>query len=210
MTKAIWPTLIELLAKENVYPLMCQYTGNNIFCHRTKFLKTPADWKGQKMRMAGRWQSKLAEIWGASPLFTVPGEIYLSVQKGIIDGFLLIYDIAYGLKLYEVAPYITDTVMSNTIEPVTMNLERWKELSEEDREIFKTAVKEVEPWNHKETLRIVEEIKKDILSKGGKIYELNKEEKTLYMKDIKTLKPEVEKVSGEIGKKFLKILENYE
>src|SRR4030043_2448924 len=28
MTKAVWPTLIELLAHENVYPLMCQYTGN--------------------------------------------------------------------------------------------------------------------------------------------------------------------------------------
>ena len=210
MTKAIWPTLIELFAKENVYPIMCQYTGNNIFCHRTKFLKTPVDWKGQKMRMAGRWQSKLAEMWGASPLFTVPGEIYLSVQKGIIDGFLLIYDIAYGLKLYEVAPYITDTVLSNTIEPVTMNLEKWKELSEEDREIFKAVVKEVEPWNHKETLRIVEEIKKDIIVKGGKIYELNKDEKTLYMKDVKTLKPEVEKVSGEIGKKFIKILEDFD
>ena len=210
MKKAVWPTLIELFANENVYPLMCQYTGNNIFCHRTKFLKTPADWKGQKMRMAGRWQSKLAEMWGASPLFTVPGEIYLSVQKGIIDGFLLIYDIAYGLKLYEVAPYITDTVLSNTIEPVTMNLEKWKELSEEDREIFKAAVKEVEPWNYRETLRIVEDIKKDIIVKGGKIYELNKDEKISYLKDVKTLEPEVEKVSGEIGKKFIKILENFD
>ena len=210
MTKAVWPTLIELFANENVYPLMCQYTGNNIFCHRTKFLKTPADWKRQKMRMAGRWQSKLAEMWGASPLFTVPGEIYLSVQKGIIDGFLLIYDIAYGLKLYEVAPYITDTVLSNTIEPVTMNLEKWKELSEEDREIFKAAVKEVEPWNYRETLRIVADIKKDIIVKGGKIYELNKDEKISYLKDVKTLEPEVEKVSGEIGKKFIKILENFD
>ncbi len=209
MTKAIWPTLTELFARENIYPIMLQYTGNNIFCHRTKFLKTPADWKGLKMRMAGRWQSTLAEMWGASPLFMPPGDLYLVLQRGTVDGFLLIFDIVYGLKLYEVAPYITDTALSNTIEPVTMNLDKWKALSKEDQAIFKSVAKEVEFWNHGETLKVVEDIKKDIMAKGGKIYELNKEEKSLYMKDVKKLEPEVAKVSKETGRKFIEILEKY-
>ena len=209
MAKAIRPTLIELFAKKNIYPIMLQFTGNNIFCHKTKFMKTPAEWKGQKMRASGRFSATMTKMWGASPVFMPPADLYLSLQRGVIDGFLLIYDIVYGLKLYEVAPYITDTALSNTIEPVTMNLEKWKTLSKEDQEIFKAVVKEVEPWNFKETLSVVEKMKKDIIAKGGKIYELNEGEKKLYMKGVQTLEPEVEKFSKETGKKFIKILENF-
>jgi TRAP-type transport system periplasmic protein len=209
MAKAIWPTLTGLLADKNIHPIMLQYTGNNIFCHRTMFLKTPADWKGQKMRTGGRWQSRLAEMWGASPLFMPPGDLYLALQRGTIDGFLLIFDIVYGLKLYEVAPYITDTGLSNTIEIVTMNLDQWKALSKQDQAIFDTAAKEVEFWNYEETLKVLEEIKKNIVAKGGKIYELNKEEKSLYMKDVNALEPEVAKVSKETGRKFIEILKKF-
>ena len=209
MVNAVRPTLIELFAEKNIYPIMCQYTGNNIFCHKSKFLKTPADWKGQKMRAAGRFSSTMTKMWGASPVFMPPADLYLSLQRGVIDGFLLIYDIVYGLKLYEVAPYITDTALSNTIELVTMNLNKWNTLSNEDQEIFKAVVKEVEPWNFNETLRVVEELKKDIIAKGGKIYELNEEEKSLYMKDVQTLEPEIETVSKETGMKFMKILESF-
>jgi len=209
MVKAIRPTLIEAFAKKNIYPVMLQFTGNNIFCHKAKFMKTPADWKGQKMRASGLFSSKMTKMWGASPVFMPPADLYLSLQRGVIDGFLLIYDIVYGLKLFEVAPYITDTALSNTIEPVTMNLEKWQSLSKEDQDIFKAVVKEVEPWNFKETLIVVEKIKKDIIAKGGKIYELDEEEKKLYLRDVKTLEPEIAEFSKETGQKFMKILEDY-
>ena len=209
MVNAVRPLLIEYFSAKNIYPIMTQYTGNNIFCHKSKFLKTPADWKGQKMRASGRFSSIMTQMWGASPVFMPPGDLYLSLQRGVIDGFLLIYDIAYGLKLYEVAPYITDTALSNTLELVTMNLEKWNALSKEDQEIFKAVVGEVEPWNFTETLKVTEGIKKDIVAKGGMIYELNDEEKSLYMKDVKTLEPQIEEVSKETGRKFMDILENY-
>ena len=67
----------------------------------------------------------------------------------------------------------------------------------------------MEPWNFTETLKVTEEIKKDIVAKGGKIYELNDEEKIMYMKDVKTLEPQIEEVSKETGRKFMVILENY-
>lgn len=209
MVNAVRPTLIELFSPKNIYPIMCQYTGNNIFCHKNKFLKTPADWKGQKMRAAGRFSSTMTKMWGASPVFMPPADLYLSLQRGVVDGFLLIYDIVYGLKLYEVAPYITDTALSNTIEIVTMNLDKWKALSNEDQEIFKAVVKEVEQWNFKETLQVVENIKKEITSKGGKIYELNEDEKRLYMNSVKKLEPEIAEFSKGTGRKFMDILKNF-
>lgn len=209
MQEAIEPTLIELLEQKGVRPLLLQLTGSTVFPHKTKFLKRPEDWKGQKMRLAGRWQSTLGVKWGASTVFMVPGELYLALQKGVIDGYMLIWDIVYGLKLFEVSPYIMDSGFSNNIEVVTMNLQKWNSLTKTDKEIFLQGIKEVKPWNYHETLKYYDEIQKDVLSKGAKIYPLSPEEKNLYLKDAFSLWPEVEKVSGPMGKKFMEILKNF-
>lgn len=209
MQEAVEPLLTELFKEKGVHHVMLQYTGNVLFPHKTKFLKKPADWKGQKMRLAGRWQSELAKMWGASPIFLPPGEIYLALQRGVIDGYMLIYDIIYGLKLYEVAPYLLDGGMSNNIENVTMNLKKWETMTDEDKAIFNAAVQEVKPWNYHETLKYYETIKKDMVGKGAKIYELTQEEKRLYLEECYSLYPEVKKVSGEMGARFMEILEKY-
>ncbi len=209
MAKEVQPLLIEVFKEKQVYPLMQQFTGNCIFTHKEKFLNAPSDWQGAKMRLAGRWQSTLGKMWGASPVFLPPPELYLACQRGVIDGFMLIYDITYGLKLYEVTPYITDTTFSNNVEIITMNLKKWNSLTKEDQKILMDAVAEIEPWNMTETLNVVEKIKKDIIAKGGKIHTLSNEEKKRYLKDSYSLWPEVEKVSGETGKQFMNILEKY-
>jgi len=209
MAKEVQPLLIELFKEKGVYPLMQQYTGNCIFTHKEKFLNAPSDWQGAKMRLAGRWQSTLGKMWGASPVFLPPPELYLACQRGVIDGFMLIYDITYGLKLYEVTPYITDTTFSNNIEIITMNLKKWNSLTKEDQKIFLDAVAEVEPWNMTETTNVVEKIKKDMIAKGAKIHILTKEERKNYLKDSYSLWPEVENYSGKMGKQFMNILEKY-
>ncbi|MBW1771503.1 MAG: TRAP transporter substrate-binding protein DctP [Deltaproteobacteria bacterium] len=209
MSKEVQPLLIEVFKEKKVYPLMQQFTGNCIFTHKEKFLNTPSDWKGAKMRLAGRWQSTLGKMWGASPVFLPPPELYLACQRGVIDGFMLIYDITFGLKLYEVTPYITDTTFSNNIEIITMNLKKWNSLTKEDQGIFLDVVKELEPWNMKETLSVVEKFKGIMTSKGAKIHTLTAGEKKLYLKDSYSLWPEVEKVSGPRGKQFMQILKKY-
>jgi len=82
-------------------------------------------------------------------------------------------------------------------------------LTREDRKIFQDTALEVEVWNMKETLNVLEKIKKDIVAKGGKIHVSSDEEKKMYMKDSYSLWPEVEKASGEMGKKFINILKKY-
>jgi len=209
MTEAVKPTLLELFEKKGIHPLMVQYSGSCIFPHKTKFVKRPEDWKGEKMRLAGRWQSTLGKMWGASPIFMPPAELYLALQRGVIDGYMLIWDIVYGLKLYEVAPYIIDTGFSNNAEVVTMNLKKWNTLSKADQEVFKAGVKEIMPWTYRETLKHYDNLKKDVLSKGVKIHHLTPEEKSRYLKDAFSLYPQVKKVCGTIGNKFIDILEKF-
>ena len=209
MQETVEPTLIELFAAKGVRPLMIQYSGPCVFSHKSKFVKAPADWQGQKMRLAGRWQSTLGKEWGASPVFMPPNELYLALQRGVLDGYMLIWDIIYGLKLFEVAPYNVDTGFSNNIEVITMNLKKWNELTPADQDIFNQVRNEVKPWTYNETLKYYDKLKKDIAAKGGKIYTLTDEEKSLYLKDAFALYPEVKEVSGDLGNKFIEELAPY-
>jgi TRAP-type C4-dicarboxylate transport system substrate-binding protein len=151
--------------------------------------------------------STLASTWGASPVFLSPAELYLALQRGAIDGYALIYDIINGLKLYEVTPYMVETGFSFNISIETMNLKKWNALTKEDQEIFNQTAREISQWNYDQTLAHYDELKKNIISKGGKIYYLNPEEKSLFLKDAHAQYPEVRKISGEVGNKLIDVLE---
>ncbi|RJR47445.1 MAG: TRAP transporter substrate-binding protein [Desulfobacteraceae bacterium] len=209
MEKAVEPLMTEYFKTKGIHHVLIQYSGSVVFPHKTKFLATPEDWKGQKIRLGGRWQSELGKKWGASPVFLSPGELYIALQKGVIDGYMLIWDIINGLKLYEVAPFHADTNFSNNVENVTMNLKKWETMTKEDQAIFTAAVNETKPWTFKETVKYYEEVKKGIIEKGGKIHELTAQERSNYLKDAYSLYPEVEKVAGPTGKKFMDILEQF-
>jgi TRAP-type C4-dicarboxylate transport system substrate-binding protein len=209
MEKAVEPLMTEYLKTKGIHHVLIQYSGSVVFPHKSKFLRSPEDWKGQKIRLGGRWQSELGKKWGASPVFLSPGELYVALQKGVIDGYMLIWDIIYGLKLHEVAPFHADTNFSNNVENVTMNLKKWEAMTKEDQAIFTAAVNETKPWTFKETVKYYEDVKKGVLEKGGKIHELTPQERSNYLKDAYSLYPEVEKVSGSVGKKFMDVLEQF-
>lgn len=210
MVAAVEPTLQQIFKPKGLHIPMYHFPGPAIFCHKNVLLKGPEDWKGQKMRLGGRWQSTLGEMWGASPIFMPPSGLYLSLQRGVIDGYMLVWDIVYGLKLYEVAPFIVDTGFSLNLEVITMNLKKWETLTKKDQEIFTAAAKEVTEWGYYEILKKQKKIEADIISKGGTIYHLNQEERNRYLKDAYSLWPEVRKVSGSLGNNMVDILKEFQ
>lgn len=209
MQAAINPLLTELMETKGIHHLFIQYNGTSVFSHRTEFLKSPESWKGQKIRLSGKWLAKLGNQWGASTVFMPPAEVYLATQRGVVDGFQLIYDIIYGLKLFEVAPFMVETGFPDNIEIVTMNLKKWQEMTPEDQKIMTEAVQEILPWTYKETLAYYEKIKKDMVDKGAKIYVLTPEERNAYLKDAYALWPEIRKESGEMGGKLMDAVEKF-
>jgi len=209
VVKAIGPAMDEILTPRGVRYVMSLYTGPSIFGNRTQLLKGPDQWKGLKMRMPGRWLSALTKQWGASPVFTLPPELYLALQTGVVDGYLLIWDIIYGLKLYEVSPYLVDTGAQNALEFVTMNLKKWNSLTKEDQDIFNKTVDECQKWNITETIKHYGFIKKDIVKKGGKVYDLTPQERDAYLKGCFALWPQIKKAAGKDGKKLADILEKF-
>jgi TRAP-type C4-dicarboxylate transport system substrate-binding protein len=206
--EATEPILNKIFEKEGVYNLFHEFGGEAIFSHRTSFLKSPEDWKGQKMRIAGRWGAGLAKTWGASPVFLAPGEMYLGLQRGIIDGYMLIWNYIFVSKLYEVAPYMTDSGVGANYPVVPMNLKKWNMLTDVDKAIFKQVGKEMNVWANEVMREDNEKVKKGIIANGGKTYALTPEERTRYLKDCYAIWPEIRKASGPLGNELVDRLEN--
>jgi TRAP-type C4-dicarboxylate transport system substrate-binding protein len=207
--KATEPILNKILEREGAINLFHDFAGPAVFGHKTKFLKSPEDWKGQKMRIAGRWGGTLAQKWGASSVFLGPGDMYLGLQRGIIDGYMLIWSFLYVGKLYEVAPFMTDTGFNSNYTIIPMNLKKWNTLTEADKKIFKEIIQEMNVYSDKAVREENENVRKDIIAKGGKIYDLTPAERRVYLKDCYALWPEVRKISGPLGNKLADILEEY-
>lgn len=79
------------------------WSGLNIISKKP--LRTLEDFKGVKIRTAGL-QAALWKNVGASPVFIPSGEIYLSLQQGVVEGATWSNPGIDGLKLGEVTKYM--------------------------------------------------------------------------------------------------------
>lgn len=63
--------------------------------------------KGMKIRVGGGIQSRLGERLEIAPVSAPATKVYEMMQQGVIDGVFLTLSDQKGLRLFEVAPYVT-------------------------------------------------------------------------------------------------------
>ncbi len=87
------------------------------------------DMKGLQLRAPGGGQSLLTEAAGASPMLIMPGDIYLNLEKGVIDGSVMGWEGHGSFGTLEIANYFT--VVPAYTGPhfvMYMNLDKWNSL----------------------------------------------------------------------------------
>lgn len=111
-------------------------------------MKAPAtgvsDLKGKKIRGYGIGSDTVQRL-GGTGMPVVAGEVYTSLQRGILDGvFAFCFITAYHMKLHEQAPYVIE-VGSGAHAPtaVVMNLNLWNSLDPELKTVFESGIKEI-------------------------------------------------------------------
>jgi len=105
----------------------------------TKPLRKLEDFKGLKIRVAGAANAKAFQAIGAVPISMPSGEVYTSLQRGVVDAALAV-DITFSArKLYEVAKYQTNMSAFQFDFPVIMNKGRFDSLSEEQKKVVWNA-----------------------------------------------------------------------
>ena len=76
---------------------------------REKQIKTMADFKGLKVRAPTRQTNKLLGLLGASPVAMPLPALPDALSKGVIDGFLLPWEVIPSVKAHEMVKYHSET-----------------------------------------------------------------------------------------------------
>ena len=110
-SKAAWAFYEKYGKKEfsGMHPLMFAVHDNGYVHTRDKQVKVMADLKGLKMRAPTRMTNKLLAALGATPVSMPLPAVAEAVNKGVIDGFLLPWEVIPSVRLHEMVKYHSET-----------------------------------------------------------------------------------------------------
>lgn len=99
-------------------------------------IRTMEDIKGLKIRALTGSPTEMLKTLGGTPVLMTPGDIYTSVERKVLDGWMWSWEGCVGAKLYEVTDYYTS---ANTYQPalsVLMNVAAWNKLPPDIQKIM--------------------------------------------------------------------------
>jgi len=105
--------------------------------HTTKApIRTMDDLKGLKLRVPGGYASNALELLGATPVGIPVPELYLSIQKGVVDGTIMGWEGVKSFKLYELINYSTGLDFTTLSQGLFMNWDSWNSLPPDIQKII--------------------------------------------------------------------------
>lgn len=138
-TDRVWNVYENVEATRKPYAanrLLALYSTDtaSIFLMSKKPVRTLEDIKGMKIRCtAGAYVNWLTAL-GATPVVMAAPDVYMSLQKGVIDGLIGDWELAAGFRFADVAPYLTKNLpIGNVNFCIAMNQRVYASLPAEAR-----------------------------------------------------------------------------
>lgn len=97
-------------------------------------INSPEDMRGLRVRSPSPIGNEILEALGATPISMPMGDVYESLERGVIDAAMVPYETLYAYSLFEVIDYITVGNFSSTPFFSVMNKETYNSFSEEDQQ----------------------------------------------------------------------------
>lgn len=160
--------------------------------------KVPADSKGLTYRALGPESAALLKSYGMNPTFMSGSELYMALQRGVIQGTFGTVTHSVERKLYEVAPNITILPYGTVITTVIMNKQYFDKLSENHQKALIDAGKEVEASSLVAAEANLSEIWKRADELGVKVYHPTEEEMKLWKANMDALYADVLKDAPQV------------
>jgi TRAP-type C4-dicarboxylate transport system substrate-binding protein len=118
------------------------HAGQGIHMRDTE-VRSPADLEGKKIRIPTRTGAWVIEALGAAPVAMPVPELPTALQKGVIDGAFIPWEIIPPLKIQEQTEYQIEGAdkerFGTTTFQVSMNKDRWDSLPEDVQKAFRDA-----------------------------------------------------------------------
>lgn len=185
--------LLDSVEAGNFIGLALYDAGTRNFYNSVRPIKTVEDMKGLKIRTT---QSQLivdmVEALGASATPMAFGEVYSSLQTGVIDGAENNW-VSYDQNShYEVAKYISLDGHTAPPEILVCSKMVFDKLSPEDQQIIRECAKESELWERDKYGQVEKEAMDKVIAAGSEVSELDDREGF-----VKAVEPLYEKYAGD-------------
>lgn len=134
--------LLDGLESADMIGLAYYDSGSRNFYTTERPIRSVADLQGLRIRtQQSQVVLDMMEILGADPVPMAFGEVYSSLQTGVIDGAENNFPSygPFGVRHYEVAPYFTLNAHARVPEIVMISKATWDSLSTEDQMLVREA-----------------------------------------------------------------------
>lgn len=173
---------------------------------RRDHVRTVADWKGKKVRAAGRLQGIQLSAVGASPVAIDPGELYIALQNGTVDCTMFLANLSLSTKIYEVAQNVTYWADGANSSLYFVNLAQWRKVSEADRKTVLAIGDRIAKKWAVEQIGMQLQAAKDLEKAGAKVIYPTREEIDATKNAMASVWAEIDKIAGEAGKPYRAII----
>ena len=126
-SSGVWGFIDEYYQKtHNIKLLALVSVGSEGYhCYLRQPLTAQNDWSGRKLRGVANQHGVIKELGGV-PVVMPMGDVYTSVEKGVVDGACAPANVMLATKHYEVAKYRVEPRFGLLVSLIGMNLDKWK------------------------------------------------------------------------------------
>lgn len=147
---ALYGFLVKMYEKHGVRYLG-HYSGEldtgNHFMYTQQEVSGIADLKSRKIRVPPLTRFFVKAI-GAEPVTLPPGEVYLALERGTVEGFTWpYYDGFTNFGWQEVSKYVIGHPLYRDGINIMMNLEKWNSLPKDMQNVMSEAARRTQAWS---------------------------------------------------------------
>ena len=178
------PEIKAEMDKLNLVPTHGYTAGSNYWIFKNR-LETLQDLKGKRIRTYGVKPTKIFQALGATPVTIGPGEMYESIERGVINGAQGGLILGSTFKLYEVAKYFAvPSPLKETLDiTVVINKDVWKSFDQKTKDIIDEVSREVNDRYVQAVMEEEQRLKKEMSTKYGVVfYDMSPEVQAAYIK----------------------------
>ena len=155
---------------------LCYYdAGSRSFYTKEKPILTPADLSGMKIRVQeSKTSMQMIEALGASPTPIAWGELYTSLQQGVVDGAENNPPTFYRSRHFEVCKHFSLDEHAMVPDIVLMSMETWNKLPQDVQKLVQGAANESAQYHKQLWKEATEDALKNVQQQGVKVYNPDK------------------------------------
>ncbi len=201
MASPMMADLNKKLEAKGVSPLAYWDNGAHVYTANKPLIR-PEDFRGLKMRIQGsRVLDAVARELGAIPQIIAFGELYQTLQTGVVDGQDNVPSNIWTQKLYDVQKYLTVSYHGRLTYAFVTNKKFWDTLPADVKAPLERAVKESTDFFNDTAEKDNEEALEKIKASGKvQVHVLTDEEKKAW---VAKLMPVHKEMQSRFGKDFI-------